>query len=1560
MKEGKKITYILTIKMVNQVEINAGENLFFEMLEEYEESMEILVKRNSELNKMNIFIQSLTGEFTIKGIDTIKSDFFGAKSSNFMKIKIVFFEIKAKTGDFISLYTHIISNTKQQLISNHEISLYGYLEEKDCIYFDESIVNIKKYQFRIIADKIISIRFNKDTTYEYTEPGVLYLKEFSEKIDKICLKQKYDSERIFFGLQIVDTSDQKSPNIILQPSILGAFYKDILSKDEIRYYRQGLFDNNEISDLRYIYNVKQIKGEIKVFVSQCEKFPNCEITKKDLENNNKIISLYNIDGSFTFSTKAKDFSKYTPKNILIYIIICLSDSCEYSFIINKSTSFIDLTILKKYSSKIYKSNIDKFTISPKNDNSQLISISVYTHSGEIMLSINDNCKEIRHMIFGHCEKIEIPKSCNINHPFEIYIQANIDSIYSIEYSEISDIKYTKIKSNIIHIENIYKEKIIEYTPVKSSYFIKFIPINCEISIKYAENGYKNVISQNKIYYYNSNLENEKYYNFTISTNNLDCMIYTYLEELTENFYGILSDQVPYYLSLNKNNTNYKLIYPLTNGNYNPLYRINFFKETHIKINQRILDEKDEEINAVTVKDIKPSSKILEKCNENDICYLIIEIEYEADDESPIILEIIPKSINKVPGILLDNIIKQDFASLDGPEQKYMTKIQKDEEGEIYFNYKYFSGEIIGNIININKKSWKNIHDLPKPNEYLIYDSLKQKISFSKKETNKCDNGCYLFVEINCLEKLKDKIYYQGLYMDYSIYLKKSNNLVQLRLNEIIIGTLSKTLEDNYIDYYSIEIPYTTSKIYIDYSSENTNIIINSGNIKPSFDKYQYSFNSTGKAQIFTINNYYQTIDSKGYFIIGIYKLNNGVSQYSLRIRAENNLLKNYIYSDSIDENFCVTNNNNESCYFLIPIVNIQQNANLFLYSISSNISDNIIISYKKIRLYENINDESKFDFQFEKSSKDQFIKNMLFISNSELNMNENENILIKIEAPDKGTITLLHTFKGNLYESLLSQKNKILYAMNPNEELYLNIPNGVKSLIHINSIKGKGKIGYELDDNNSQIISGKYYELYLQSLENNDNRRIKIKTDSVNSFYFYIYIKIGSIKRNINNISLGSANLRTGEGFPIEFYSKISENEGYTINFNINNIKEIEDQNSEISNFKIKAYIVTEEIIERLKLDDTFVFSKAKPFIGKYETGFGILKLILSIEDIKKYYEKFKNNYIYLIMEELNTNPSILKNIKGEISILQNNKLNYVAPENIYINSNLEPNIYSTHRYKLIKKNINDKIIRVEFSSSSDNVKYRIYNNEINRLSANSSLIDYEEKENLGKKNIDIKLNDDNGSYIFEVYSDKIVDNKNKLSYTLRYRTDEGTKIFNNYKTIDKTNGELKIKIQNNDRSKNFEISIPSIQQSQTLEKVNSTYYLKIYKYDKNDTIINNTISIVDGIEPNITYKFKFDGIYYNKNIEIPKENLYYITLTAITPDKELLAYKSYFLIDIDDIDDYKSNGWAIFIIIIIVILFLVILAFIIYFILNKRKSIDVNQLPLMKINNNDDLEEKD
>ena len=1536
LKNGKKIEYFLSIKLVDKIQINPGENLVFEMLEEYNGIMEIIInKLNNNANLLNIFTQSQTGDFTINGygLKFGKSESFGAQSTNILQDSPILIEISSKTGEFIYVYTHIVKNSKKRIISDHEISLYGYLEGADlvdCIYFNDQISEFEKYQIRILGDKEISIKYNKDTTFDYTENDILYIKEFSKnKLEKICLKQKNNLESVFFNMQIIDISHQTISSVILQSTIFGAFYVDKLSQNEIRYYRQGLFDSEKKNDLRYLYNIRQIKGEIKVYITECDNFPYCKYTKEDLEknNNNKYKSLYNINEFFIFSKKSTRLGKYDPEKIPVYIILCLSDYCEYAFILNKNTDYINLKKMEKFSNIIYKNNIDKFTIIPKDedvDNVEIVSITLYTHTGEVMLSTNDHCNEIKHIIFGHMEKLEIPKSCNIKHLFEIYVQANIDSVYSLQYQEIKDMKYTNIKSNIIHMVNIYKEKLIEFMPDKNSYFIKFIPINCDISIKYGENNSKLIPSQQNIFYYNSDDETDKYYNFTIYTEAEDCIIYTYLEELTDNFYGILSDQVPYYISLNKNNKNYKLIYPLPNSKYAPKFKINFFEETPIKIIQRVDNyTNEEEINAVFMKDIKPNVNILEKCEkeENDLCYFTLEIIYNIELENPIILEVIPKSSNEIPGILMDNKIKQDFVSLEGNSgQQYMSKILKDEEGEIYFNYKYFPGELIGKIINSEKKSWKNRYDLPEKDEYLPYDSLKQKIIFTKKETNRCYNGCYLFIEVHNIETFKKQDDYNGLNMDYSIILKKYNdNIVKLRLNEVIIGTLTNTIDDNYIEYYSIQIPYSTTNIYIDYSSENTNIIINSGNIKPSIEKSEYSFESTGKDQIYIINSGNRDLKGNNY-IIGIYtkKLNNGIAQYNLRIRVENKIIKKYIYSDVMTENICETKQDNEICYFLIPIINKQERANLFLYAISTSNSDDLVISYKKIKIYGNLIDGEYIDDNiYNISSKDEFIKNMLYIPNSELNLiSEDENILIKIEIPLKGIVTLLHTFKTNLEESLLNPKNKILYSLNPNEIFYLNIPNGAKSLVHINVINGKARIGYENDDNSIQEISGKYSSMYLQGIENNDNKKIIIKTDSENSFYFYTYIKIGSIKRNINDIGLGSGKLRTGEGFPLEFYSKISKNNDYTINFNINNIKEIEENNTGLSTFNIKGYIVSEEIIEKLKLDDTMVYS-GDPIEGKYETGFGIAKLVLSSEDIEKYYIENKKNYIYLIIEDSYANPSILNDIIGEITILQNNNLDYVTPDNTYINGNL-PKQNSTNKYKLIKKNSKDKKIRVEFSSSSENVKYKIYydnNNEENLL--NTTQIDYEAKKNLGKENIDITLEDNYDSFIFEIYSNTMETDINKLSYTLRYRTDEGKKVFKNYKIEGTT--IVKAEIIDKDNIINATVTIPSIQDNDTLEFISSAiYYLKIYKFSENDLLINNTISIVDGIKPYKTYEFKINESQVNKNIEIPHDdNKYYISISAITSDKELLSYKSFYIDVKKDEDDNKI--WIIILIILLV-----------------------------------------
>ena len=1113
LKKNEKAEYIFNAQLSDQIEISVGENLYFEMSEEYNKHVDVIITTNNEIKKnINVFVQSSYGDLIVYGDDIFfkKSRLFGAQSANFELYKSKIITIKAETGEFISFFTHIINNPVKINLRKIDINFYGFLEQKECIYIENNIEKDEKYQIRILGDKNISIIYDNNSIYEYTEPAILYLNELNEKLKRICLKQSYNYDSIFYNIQIINLSKKRNKNsyVFLQPILFDAYYSDKLSKGEFRYYYQGLFDPNKNSELNYIYNAHQIKGEIKVYVTKCSDYSNCDFNKEYLEKDKETKILYNIDEFYTHSKKSTDYTSFHRNQLLYYVILCLSDTCEYKFVLNKNTAVINLSKFGKYTSKISKNQIDKFIISKK-DNLEQISITLSTHSGEVMLNANDKCENITHMIFGHVEKIQIPK-IEIDHPFEFYVQANMDSIYSIEYNEkneISDTKYKKIKSNIVQLVIINKEKIIEFEPVKSSYFIKFIPINCDISIKYGND--KILPSKNKVYYYSSEFENEKFYEFTVLTEKKECMIYTYIEEISDDYYAILSDKIPYYLSLNKNRKIYKFIYPLANLNYYPMYRINFFEETPIKIINKINDEKDDEINAVLMKDIKPSSNLLKTCDKEGICYLLIEIKYEKEPQSPIMIEIILKSLNDIPGVLFHNQLKQDFTYIKG-NQKYMAKILKDEEGEINFNYKFFSGELIGKLISIDKKTWKNRYELPEKNEQLKYDNLKQKIVFNKKETKDCINGCYLFVEVNSLDTFKEEKYYDGINMDYSIYLKISNNIVNLRFNEIIYGALSKSIEDSYIEYYSIEIPYSTNKIYIDFSSENCIVIINSGVEKPVIEKHDYSFEGD---QIYSISNKEQDYKGK-IFTIGIYskKLINGISKYNIRFRAEHKLFSNYIYSDVNIENICeIKDKNNTSCYFLIPIINVQKNSNLLLFGVSEKNSDNLIISYKKI----NLEKESNNDI-FEKTSKNQVIKNMLIIGKDELKMTENENILIKIDSNDIGKITLLYTFKSNLYESLINPKNKVIYYMNPNEELFLDLPDGLKGFVKINVISGKGTIGYENDKNSMKEISGQYSSIYLENNENKGKKRIKITTDAENRLYFYTDILLN---KNVNDKS---------------------------------------------------------------------------------------------------------------------------------------------------------------------------------------------------------------------------------------------------------------------------------------------------------------------------------------------------------------------------------------------------------------------------------------------------------
>ena len=259
--------------------------------------------------------------------------------------------------------------------------------------------------------------------------------------------------------------------------------------------------------------------------------------------------------------------------------------------------------------------------------------------------------------------------------------------------------------------------------------------------------------------------------------------------------------------------------------------------------------------------------------------------------------------------------------------------------------------------------------------------------------------------------------------------------------------------------------------------------------------------------------------------------------------------------------------------------------------------------------------------------------------------------------------------------------------------------------------------------------------------------------------------------------------------------------------------------------------------------------------------------------------------------------------------------------------------------------------MRIEFSYSSENVKYKLdYADTTPNNLLSEPTINYEEKNTLGKKNIDINLDNEHDTLIFEIYNDKTDVKESELSYSLRYRTDKE----NNFKNY-KTKGNINLVKKETDRvnnKTNITLSIPAIKDNSTSEIISAQYYLKVYNYSSKNILINNTISLVDNLEPYKVIEFTNKNEDYEQKLELPNNNeKYFILVDAITDDRELLSYNS-IIVEIekgkddggksDDVQPEKSGGlpvWALVLIIILSVLLLIAIAFIIVRCIMKKRG---------------------
>ena len=238
--------------------------------------------------------------------------------------------------------------------------------------------------------------------------------------------------------------------------------------------------------------------------------------------------------------------------------------------------------------------------------------------------------------------------------------------------------------------------------------------------------------------------------------------------------------------------------------------------------------------------------------------------------------------------------------------------------------------------------------------------------------------------------------------------------------------------------------------------------------------------------------------------------------------------------------------------------------------------------------------------------------------------------------------------------------------------------------------------------------------------------------------------------------------------------------------------------------------------------------------------------------------------------------------------------------------------------------------MRIEFSPSSQNVKYKMYYPNNAKLLQDSK-INSTEKENLGKKIIDINIEGNQDTIIFEVFKENQESDINKLSYSLRYRTDKEKNKFKNYLIEDKIKIQEKKQINN---TIDISLTIPAVKDSLTSKVISADYYLKIYKHSEKDLLINNTISIIDNLDPYQIIEFTTNASIYTQKIQIPKDNnKYYILVNAITSDRELLSYNSLILNQEEESKEStpESSGgikwyWILLIVLVALILIIVII----------------------------------
>ena len=807
--------------------------------------------------------------------------------------------VTAEIGDYISVGAKIIDNDgkcSENTLSSEIGQISGFLRkeildkecyllpgDKDIYYITGTLYN----SYAIVGLTGPDLKIN-ETDAKFARKGFFAI-DYDNSIDQndkyLCISiydtSLYEVESFSYSIQLQSKSNYNGNNY--PPQYPGAIYPRIIPTGQLAYFNY-IFP--KIPSLYTVYNMITTEGYPKMFVYECFTYPFCNLNYSNLEENENVKRISDINRMSTYFVETKKTGFPIEAHQYILVVKCNeangdeSDNynhCQFMTSIFGEKEEVSLLERQPFGQYMIKGDTDQFLIdfSQEKKDKMKIHIDFYVVSGDVSFDLrdkdtNNNITDIHKYYLANkiFYSLTIDRKNNRNTELKrikIQTSAKRNSYYIIEYKilrEELEEKTNTILSSINYLVPIsqnstgQQNKSIIIKGVKIVRPIAFIDtfysLNCKIDIrKVKADGEEEQIPSFGDYGQefhqfedDEKMNDERPYIVSINKdgkyvlNAKDmCMIYVSGLEIYDNNSGVrkeilLSEGVPHLVHFDPDLKIMRYVYPHADPRNNLTVSINMIVPGKFKVKYFFREQDyniDNDVSHSTILYI-PYNMIQTGCQEEDeLCSVTVQLEnIELFDGVEPQVEIIIKQIKNTPYYVPRGIIRKDYIS-----------------GDAYlFIYTDVGLEIYQETPDDNA-DWRNYRFIRNKDEdgSLYYDFYNKKLVFSKSDTQKCGDGCYILISIKTSvykEGMDDSEYqYFTLLADFTPknYEEKRQlpKLIQLVPEEYVIGSLFKKdkVDNNKLfEYYTFQIPYNISALEIDWQSDIAELYINVGQKRP--------------------------------------------------------------------------------------------------------------------------------------------------------------------------------------------------------------------------------------------------------------------------------------------------------------------------------------------------------------------------------------------------------------------------------------------------------------------------------------------------------------------------------------------------------------------------------------------------------------------------------------------------------------------------------------------------------------------------------------------------------